>query len=129
MVSRIQDTLEMAEITGEVVEREASGAELISERTCQAMRRCEAGIIVVGQADYEMGAEGEPVLRRSTLIEIGAARVHYVRRFILLLESRLPLPFNLDDFCHLEVEGGELTWETALRLVKSVKHFKADAGP
>jgi len=122
VVGRILDALQLADIAGEMVEREADGDELISERTCQVMRRCGAGIIVVGRADDEAAADGEPALRQSTLVEIGAACVHYGRRLVLLCEKQTRLPVNLGELYHLELDGDELTWETGLRLVKYVKH-------
>ncbi|MDQ3918822.1 MAG: hypothetical protein M3348_10125, partial [Acidobacteriota bacterium] len=84
VVGRVQDALQMADIDSEVVEREARGAGLIAERTCRAMRRCGAGVIVVGRADCDEVAAGEAVLGQSALIEIGAARVRYARRLVLL---------------------------------------------
>jgi hypothetical protein len=125
VIGRIQDALQVADIVGEIVDRRADADELIPERTCQAMRRCEAGIIVVGPEDYETGAGGEATLKPSTLVEIGAAYVHYARRLVLLRDPRVRLPPNLEGFCY-ELDGEELTWEMGLQLVRAVKYFGSD---
>jgi CAP12/Pycsar effector protein, TIR domain len=121
VISRIQDALQMADIASDVIERDVGSAELIPERTRRAMRRCGAGIIVVGRADYEAGAGA--ALKQSTLVEIGAACVQYARRLVLLRGPDVRLPFDLEGLRHYELEGYELTWETGLRLVRAVKQF------
>ena len=127
IVDSIQDVLGIADIESEVVERNTGGNTLMSERLLQAMRRCDAGIIIVSLADCQPDAAGNAVINQSALIEIGAALVHFARRLVVLHEQRVPLPFKLDDFCHHEFQGSKLTWETGLRLVKTVKRFKADS--
>lgn len=125
VINRIQDALQVADIACEIVEREADAGELLPEHICQAMRRCEAGIIVVGPDDFEAGAGGGDSLRQSTLVEIGAAYVHYARRLVLLRDPRVRVPPSLDGFCY-ELDGEELTWEMGLQLVRAVKHFGSD---
>jgi hypothetical protein len=123
VAGRVRDALQVADIASEVVERGTGGGGLIPERTCEAMRRCEAGVIALGRGDYETGVGGEAALRQDALVEIGAACVHYPRRLVLLREPGLRLPFSLEGFCHYELDGDELTWETGLQLVRMVKHF------
>ncbi len=126
VIGRIRDALQMADIVSEVIERDSDADELIPERTRQVMRRCEAGVIVVTRADYEPGRDGEPVLKQSTLLEIGAASVHYARSLVLLSDSEVRLPFNLEGFRHYELDGDELTWETGLQLVRAIKQFSSE---
>jgi len=120
----IQDALQVADIASEVVEREADRAELVSECTFQAMRRCNAGITIIDPADWHRDVAGKDVLNQSVLIEVGAALVHFARRLVLLSDKQVPLPFNLDDFCHYELQGSKLTWEVGLELIKAVKLYK-----
>jgi hypothetical protein len=127
VVGSIQDALQIMEIDSEVVERETDGAKLLSECTFQAMRRCAAGIIIVGQADCHHDATAREVLNQNTLIEIGAAIVHFGRRLVLLSDKQVALPFNLDDFYHYELEGNKLTWEMGLQLIKAVKLFETSS--
>jgi len=93
------------------------------------MRRCDAGIIVVGPADCHHDAAGKNVVNQRALIEIGAALVHFARRLVLLRCDQIFLPFALDDLYHLELEGSKLTWETGLGLIKVVKSFNRETQP
>ncbi len=129
IVDSIHDALGIADIDSEVVERDTGCAKLVSERTFKAMRRCDAGIVIVNYADCIQDAAGKDVLNQTALIEIGAAFVHFARRLVLLHGTQVRLPFSLDDFCHYEFEGSKLTWETGLRLVKTVKLFKTGSRP
>ncbi len=129
VVGSIQDALQVADIDCEVVEREADGEELVSESTFKAMRRCDAGIIMVSTADCHRNAAAKDVLNQGALIEIGAALVHFARRLVLLRDKQVPFPFKTDDLCHFELEGDELTWETGLRLIKAVKLFRTSSPP
>jgi hypothetical protein len=129
LVDSIQDALQVADIAGEVVERDTDCAQLLSERTFQAMRRCDAGIIIVDHSDCHQDATGRDVLNQGALIEIGAALVHFARRLVLLRDKQVPFPFDTGDLCHFELEGDELTWETGLRLIKAVKLFRTSSPP
>jgi hypothetical protein len=123
VAARVRDALQVADIASEVVERGTGDGGLISERTCEAMRRCGVGIIALGRGDYETGVGGEAALRQDALVEIGAACVYYARRLVLLRAHGLRLPRILEGFCQYELDGDELTWETGLHLVRTVKHF------
>lgn len=129
VVGSIQDALQITEIESEVVERETDCGTLVSEKTFQAMRRCNAGITIIDSTDWYRDAAGKDVLNQSVLIEIGAALVHFERRLVLLTDKQALLPFNLDDFSHYELEGSMLTWEIGLELIKAVKLFKISFQP
>ncbi len=129
VVGSIQDALQLADIASEVVERDTDCAELLSERTFRAMRRCHAGIVILDHSDCHQDAAGKDVLNQGALIEIGAALVHFARRLVLLRDKQVPLPFNTEGLCHYELEKDELTWETGLRLIKAVKLFKTNSPP
>jgi len=125
----VQDALQVADIASEVVERETDSAELVSERTFQAMRRCNAGIIILSRADCDHDVPGKDALTQDVLMEIAAALVHFARRLVLLRCNNVSFPFKIDDFCQFELEGDELTWQTGLRLIKAVKAFKTSGPP
>ena len=120
----IQDALQVADIASELVERETDNEELVSEITFQAMRRCNAGIIILSREDCRHDVPGKDALNQDVLMEISAALVHFARRLVLLRCNNVSFPFKIDDFCQFELEGDELTWETGLRLIKAVKAFK-----
>src|SRR5262249_27160101 len=108
IVGCVRDALQVVDISCEIVERKQNEEKLLDDRTYEAMRRCDSGIIIVSTAEVE----GR--LNQTALIEIGAAMVHFSRRLVILHETGVSTPFELDDFCHCEFEGDTLTWETAI---------------
>jgi CAP12/Pycsar effector protein, TIR domain len=127
IVDSIRDLLAIVDLDCEVVERDPAGADLVSDHIIKAMRRCDAGIIIVSHADCVRDAEGKVIFSQAVLIEIGAALVHFGRRLVVLCGNQSPMPFNLNDFCRYYFEGTTLTWETGLQLIKTVKRFGVDS--
>lgn len=125
ILDTLRDALGLVDIDSDAVERVVGGGELVPERTFKAIRRCDAGIIVLGSADCRRDAAGEDALDQSVLVEIGAACVHFARRLLLLTDGRLPLPFDTGDLRRYELVEGGLKWETGVRLIKDVKSFQS----
>jgi hypothetical protein len=50
--------------------------------------------------------------------------VLYERRVLLLLDEQLSLPLDLRSLPHFKFDGGDLTWDAGMKLMKAVKAFK-----
>lgn len=127
MVDQVQTMLGLAEMEGEVAEEEETTAIPVPEKVLSAMRRCQAGIIVVSVDDRRTGSNGSYTLNSNVLIEIGAAFVLYDRRVVLVWDRRLPVPSNLQGLYRCEYEGDELSWAAGMKLMKAIQGFKGQA--
>lgn len=125
LIKQIQMALEVAGIESEMSLRAESSAELVPDELFQAMRRCDAAIIIVTDEDCRTDAEGSALLNESVMMEIAAAIVHYNRRVILLWNERTPVPARLRDLCRCELAGHSLTWEAGMQLLKALRDFKS----
>ena len=123
LVDQVEAVLQVAEIDSEVAIKEESTAIPVPEKVFGAMRRCNAGIIIVSkeQAQSETSAVQ---INANVLIEIGAAFVLYDRRVVLLWEKGLPVPSNLQGLYRCEFEGRELGWAAGMKLLKAIKEFR-----
>lgn len=108
-MNQITNAFELADLQCETLDRSRDKIETI----LAALKRCEAGVIVITQ-------EGIDDL---LLIQIGAALVHFERRLLFLVAKGLSLPVNINGVSRCEING-ELTWETGLQLVRSLKQFR-----
>ncbi|PSB25818.1 TIR domain-containing protein [Stenomitos frigidus] len=124
-VSQVETMLELADIESEVAVKEETTAIPVPDKVFSAMRRCQAGIIIVSAEQIHSGeVSREPRINENVLIEIGAAFVLYDRRVVLLWDKRLPVPSNLQGLYRCEFEGEELSWSTGMKLMKAIKEFK-----
>ncbi|HVF88153.1 MAG TPA: hypothetical protein VM866_11210 [Pyrinomonadaceae bacterium] len=123
---RIRVTLDFADIECHVVARENQDASMITPGAAEVMRRCEAGIIIVGQDDCVKDCAGDYAPVQSLQIEIGAAAVIYDRRVLLVWDSPIPVPANLTSLPCCEYERDGLSWETGMEIMKAVKRFNDD---
>lgn len=128
IVHQIQVALGLADIAGVVVERKerSAGGEggPVAEHILYAMRQCDAAIIIVAAEDCSQDQTGGPSLNEEVLVEIGAAFVFYDRRVVLLWDDNVPFPNNLQNLSRCRFEGGGLTWETGVRLMKAITELK-----
>ncbi|HYO63879.1 MAG TPA: hypothetical protein VER08_09630 [Pyrinomonadaceae bacterium] len=133
LLGRVRTALELADIESRVSvrpERDAEtrgGAGLVSDEVFRAMRQCEAAAIVISRDDFETDAAGEPALRQSLLVQIGAAFVLYERRVVLLWSCGLEVPPGLRELPRVAFEGDELTWESGVGLLRAVRDFQGHA--
>jgi predicted nucleotide-binding protein len=123
-VSQVETMLELADIESEVATKEETTAIPVPDKVFSAMRRCQAGIIIVSAEESHLGGDSEPRINENVLIEIGAAFVLYDRRVVLLWDKRLPVPTNLQGLYRCEFEGDELSWSAGMKLMKAIKGFK-----
>jgi len=112
---------------GEIAEDEETTAIPVPEKVFTAMRRCQAGIIVVSADESSKSASGKYTISENVLIEIGAAFVLYDRRVVLVWDKRLPVPSNVQGLYRCEYEGDEFTWSAGMKLMKAIREFKRDS--
>jgi predicted nucleotide-binding protein len=101
-------------------------AKPVPDKVLDDMRSCGAAIIHVGGEQALLDREGNQitVLNPNVMIEIGAAMALYGRRFILLVESGVTLPSNLQGLYEVRYQGDKLDYEATMRLLKALTDFK-----
>lgn len=122
-VAKVQMGLELANITSIVRTRIEADGLLGVENAYEAMSQCNAAIIILSDADYKKN-DKEHELKECVIIEIGVARVLYNRRLVLLRESRLPAPNYLKDYAQYEYVDDQLTWDTGVQILRTLKDFE-----
>jgi predicted nucleotide-binding protein len=124
IVDQVQTMLEIAEIPNEVAVKEETSAIPVPEKVFGAMRRCQAGIIIVSVDETRKNGVGEYAINENVLIEVGAAFVLYEKRVVLVWDKRLTVPSNLQGLYRCEFEGNELSWSAGMKLMKAIRGFK-----
>lgn len=123
IVDQTKDILGLYDIEYEIAVEEETAAIPVPAKVMSAMRRCQAGIMVV-TADEQNKTEDGYTINTNVLIEIGAAFVLYDQGVILIWDRRLKVPSNLQGLYRLEFEGTELSFATGTKLAKAVKALK-----
>jgi hypothetical protein len=124
IVEQVHTMLGIADIDFEVAEEEETTAIPVPDKVLDAMRRCQAGVIVVSVEEGRRSEDGDYTINENVLIEIGTAFVLYERRVVLVWDKRLPVPSNLQGLYRCEFEGDELTWSAGMKLLKAIQQFK-----
>jgi hypothetical protein len=124
IVSQVETMLDLADIKSEVAEAEETTAIPVPDKVFDAMRRCQAGIIICSVEESIKDANGDYALNDNVLIEIGAAFVLYEKRVVLVWDKRLPVPSNLQGLYRCEFEGDDLSWSAGMKLMKAIRGFK-----
>lgn len=124
LVDQVQTMLGLANFESEVAEESEATAIPVPEKIFSAMRRCQAGIIIVSAEDGHEKSKGRYAVNENVLIEIGAAFVLYDRRVVLVWDKRLEVPSNLQGLYRCEFEGDEFTWSAGMKLMKAIREFK-----
>jgi hypothetical protein len=124
LVDQVQTMLGLGGFESEVAEDEETSAIPVAEKVFSAMRRCQAGIIVVSADEASKGGDGKFHVNENVLIEIGAAFLLYDRRVVLVWDKRLSVPSNLQGLYRCEFEGEEFSWSAGMKLMKAIKDFK-----
>jgi len=131
LVDQLEVALGFANIPSAVVERQGTistsatpAAGPVAEHLLEAMRQCNAAVIVVSTDDCSQVQTAQATLRQDVFVEIGAAFVFYDRRVVLLWDESIPVPRNLQGLNRCEFKDGRLEWETAVRLMRAIKEFK-----
>jgi len=123
IVEQVKDVLGLYDIEFEVAVEEETSAIPVPAKVMSAMRRCQAGIMVV-TADQQSSADDGYLINTNVLIEIGAAFVLYDQAVVLLWDKRLKVPSNLQGLYRLEFQGDELSFVTGTKLAKAVKSLR-----
>ena len=124
LVDQVQTMLSLGGLESEVAEDEETTAIPVPEKVFSAMRRCQAGIIIVSAEEASKHPESGFTVNQNVLIEIGAAFVLYDRRVVLVWDKRLAIPSNLQGLYRCEFEGEEFSWSAGMKLMKAVKDFR-----
>jgi hypothetical protein len=125
IVEQVQTMLGIADIPSEVAVKEETSAIPVPEKIFGAMRRCQAGIIIVSVDETRTNGAGQYSINENVLIEIGAAFVLYEKRVVLVWDKRLTVPSNLQGLYRCEFEGNELSWSAGMKLMKAIRGFKS----
>jgi len=123
LVEQVEQILEFSEIDYEVAIKEETTAIPVPEKIFSAMRRCNAGVIIVSKDQAHMDSTITNI-NPNVLIEIGAAFVLYDRRVVLLWEKGMSVPSNLQGLYRCEFDGNQLGWADAMKLMKGIKEFR-----
>ncbi len=126
LVEQVQAMLGLGGFDNEVAEDEETTAIPVPEKVFAAMRRCQAGIIVVSADESSKDPTGKYRINENVLIEIGAAFVLYDRRVVLVWDKRLPVPSNVQGLYRCEFEGDEFSWGAGMKLMKAIREFKRE---
>jgi hypothetical protein len=126
LVPQLRAAFDLAEMECRVVERERVEDAPLPADVFQAMRECDAALMVLNDEDFKCDECGRMLPLESLLLEIGAAFALYGRRVVLLQAGQLPVPANLLGLRCDRFGGSELTWDEGVRLVKTFKDFKRD---
>jgi predicted nucleotide-binding protein len=107
------------------IEKEATAIP-VPEKVFSDMRDCNAAVIHVESELELMDKEGNVhlTINENVLIEIGAAIALYGKKFVLLCESSLKLPSNLQGLYRCNYDGKELTYEATMKLLKAFNGFR-----
>lgn len=124
IVDQVQTMLGIADISSEVAVKEETSAIPVPEKVFGAMRRCQAGIIIVSVDQKRKNGADEYTINENVLIEIGAAFVLYEKRVVLVWDKRLKVPTNLQGLYRCEFEGNELSWSAGMKLMKAIRGFR-----
>ncbi len=98
----------------------------VPDKVMDEMRTCGAAIIHVGSEQAVLNQQGDEIhiLNSNVLIEIGAAMALYRRRFILLVESGVDLPSNLQGLYEVRYDGGRLEYDATMKLLRAFNDFR-----
>lgn len=123
IVDQVKDVLELYDIEYEIAIEEETTAIPVPQKVLSAMRRCQAGIMVVS-ADEQSGSAEVAKINNNVLIEIGAAFVLYDQKVVLLWDKALKVPSNLQGLYKCEFDGNQLSFAVGTKLAKAVKGFR-----
>jgi predicted nucleotide-binding protein len=123
IVEQVKDVLDLYDIEYEVAVEEETTAIPVPQKILAAMRRCQAGVMIVSADDED--AVRSSTINNNVLIEIGAAFVLYDQKVVLLWDKRLKVPSNLQGLYRCEFEGGQLAFDAGTRLAKAIKRFRS----
>jgi len=123
IVEQVKDVLDLYDIDYDIAVEEETTAIPVSQKVLGAMRRCQAGIMIVSN-DVTESDLIEAKINNNVLIEIGAAFVLYDQKVVLLWDKTLKVPSNLQGLYRCEFEGNQLSFVVGTKLAKAIKNFR-----
>jgi predicted nucleotide-binding protein len=126
IVGQLKDLLTFGGFEPVVSVENETVAKPVPDKVMDDMRSCAAAIIHVGTDEKLLDEKGNErrTVNPNVLIEIGAAMALYGGRFILLVESGVNLPSNLQGLYEARYEGGKLDYEATMKLLKAFNDFR-----
>jgi len=124
IVGQIKEILDFGQFDYRIAEERETTAIPIPDKVFGIMRECNSAIINVSADEQEKRDDGTYGINQNVLIEIGAAFLLYNKKVILLVDKRVELPSNLQGLYRSEYEGDELTFNTAMKLQKTLSEFR-----
>lgn len=124
IVTQIKQILNFGQFEYVIAEERETTAIPISEKVFGLMRECNCAIINVSADEQEKREDGTYGINQNVLIEIGAAFLVYNKKVVLLVDKRVELPSNLQGLYRCEYKGDELTFNTAMKLQKTLSEFR-----
>lgn len=126
----LRTTMDVAGFGYEVAEDEETTALPVPTKIMESMRRCSAAIINVSADGREKRADGSFGINQNVLIEIGCAFALYgQQRCILLWDTSVEVPSNLQGLYRCEYSGDSLSAAYLLRLQKAIAKFRDSGSP
>ena len=125
ILNQLKDILEFGQFDYVVAEETETSAIPISEKVFGLMKDCNCAIINLSADEQEKDGESFRI-NQNVLTEIGAAFLKYNKKVILLTDKRLvvTLPSNIQGLVRCDYEGNELSFNTAMKLQKSLTNFR-----
>jgi hypothetical protein len=123
VVDQVKEILALYDIDYELAVEEETAAIPVPQKILAAMRRCQAGVMVVTADEQSRMNEGFTI-NTNVLMEIGSAFVLYDQKVVLLWDKRLKVPSNIQGLYRCEFEGDQLSFAVGTRLAKALKSFK-----
>lgn len=126
VVGQLKELLTFGGFTPVVAMEHETVSKPVPDKVMDDMRTCGAAIIHVGSEQAVLDQHGDElhILNSNVLIEIGAAMALYRRRFILLVESGVDLPSNLQGLYEVRYQGGRLEYDATMRLLRAFNEFR-----
>ncbi len=130
-VEPIKKLLQFGELEPVVAVERQSVSQPVPDKVMNDMRSCGAAIIHVDaeQKLFDNDTKEHIVLNPNVLIEIGAAMALFGRRFILLVESGITLPSNLQGLFEVRYDGDTLGGDATIRLLEAINDMKTKPFP
>jgi len=124
IVDQIKEILEFGQFEFRIAEERETTAIPIPDKVFGMMRECNSAIINVSADEQEKREDNSYGINQNVLIEIGAAFLLYNKKVILLVDKRIDLPSNLQGLYRSEYEGDELSFNTAMKLQRTLTEFR-----
>jgi hypothetical protein len=114
----LKNLLELLGFECHIAERIQQVNDQLTEKSFEPLKTCNAGIIVITEADCSVGMTGNLILSPEIQMEIGAAYLLYDRRIILLRERGIDVPEYWKNITTFELNNSRFDWQQGLALTK-----------